>query len=182
MRAHPASWLLASLAVTLLSPAPACAAPDPCEGFSWDVRQERALFAQHPEALTGARNAGAAPLVQADHLYQVALAGQSEVSFAVAPGRPATGEAYAGILRLKVPTAGTWRVSLDSKLWVDVLADGAALTAGDFQGRAGCSAPHKIVEFVLPAGKELTLQLSAAATASVRLGITRAPARAPQSQ
>jgi len=76
-----------------------------------------------------------------------------------------------------VPQAGNYRISLDAPLWIDVLADAAALPARDFQGRPGCSAPHKIVEFELPGNTPLTLQFSGAQSATVRLAITRSPGR-----
>lgn len=65
---------------------------------------------------------------------------------------------------MTVAQASSYRISLDAPLWIDVLANGGALAARDFQGRAGCSAPHKIVEFELPANTPLTLH-------------TRSPAR-----
>jgi hypothetical protein len=137
------------------------------------------LFAQAPETLPATSTESAAPALAMDRLYELKLARQSEVHFAAPPGRPSPSDgSYGTLLHLRVPQPGTYRIALDSKVWVDVLADGAALAAGDFTGRPGCSAPHKIVEFVLPAGKTLILQLSGATTATVRLSVTRAPERA----
>jgi hypothetical protein len=168
-------------ALLLLLPAVAAAADDdPCAAFSWDVHHERALFATPAKALLGGHSSADAPAVSVDHLYALTLTKQSQVSFAVKPGRSSAGDSdYAAIIKLTVPEAGTWRISLDSKVWVDVLADGAAIASADFQGRAGCNAPHKIVEFVLPAGKALTVQISAAAAPLAKLAVTRAAAHAP---
>jgi len=47
--------------------------------------------------------------------------------------------------------------------------------SANFQGARGCERPHKIVEFDLPAGKDLTLQLGGAPDPSVLVAITRAP-------
>ena len=68
--------------------------------------------------------------------------------------------AFAGLVRLTVETAGVYRISLDQPLWVDVIANGTVVPAKDFQGRSGCNAPHKIVEFQLPAASPITLQFS----------------------
>jgi hypothetical protein len=61
--------------------------------------------------------------------------------------------------------------------WIDVVQDGALLTAADFQGQHGCNSPHKIVVFELPGTRPFILQLSNAAPQSVRLTITATPAR-----
>jgi hypothetical protein len=53
-----------------------------------------------------------------------------------------------------------------------VVADGQLLPSKDFQGRPDCSAPHKIVEFVLPSGKDLLLQFSNGVNRTVRVTIT----------
>jgi hypothetical protein len=162
---------------------PALAAEDPCAGFSWDVGHERAVFATAPEVMAAAD--GPALLrssreVSVDRLYGLKLLRQTSVTYVIAPGRAAAPEAaYGGLVHLRVPSTGVWRISLDAKLWVDVLADGAAIQSGDYQGRPGCSAPHKIVEFTLPAGKSLTVQLSGDAASTVRFAVTRAAARTP---
>ena len=92
------------------------------------------------------------------------------------PGRkkPSDGD-YAGLARLKVATAGTYRIALDQPVWIEVIANGIPIRAEAYQGRPGCNAPHKIVEFVLAAGTAITLQLSGGNGPSVRLAVTRAP-------
>ncbi len=66
-------------------------------------------------------------------------------------------------------------MSADQPIWFDVIARGVSVPSKDFQGRAGCSTPHKVVEFELPAGALLTLQASGAVNASARVAVTRAP-------
>jgi len=65
------------------------------------------------------------------------------------------------------------------RFWVDVLAEGSPIRSQDFQGRRGCDAPHKVVEFVLPAATRLTLQFSGDASSTVRVAISRAPRPSP---
>jgi len=146
---------------------------DPCGGFSWNVAQEQALFAGPPQAGTAGSRADAAPTLAVQKLYELALTAQEQVHFAVPPGKRALADgAYGGIVRFKVPADGPYRVSLDQPFWIDVVADGKLVPSKDFQGRPGCSAPHKIVEFVLPASQDLLLQFSNAVSARVRVTVT----------
>jgi hypothetical protein len=155
-------------------------ANDPCAAFTWDVRHEQTLFATEPQTLVAGEKLAASPTLTIDHLFQLKLRGQSEVTFAAPPGRRPPGDGtYGGLARLTVDTAGVYRVSLDQPLWVDAVVDGAVLAAKDFQGRKACNAPHKVVEFLLPAGTPVTLQLSGGHTPAVKITVTRAPAHAP---
>ena len=103
---------------------------------------------------------------------------QEHVSFAISPGKknPSAG-AYAGLAALRVSQPGSYRISLDLPLWIDVVSNGALLTAKDFQGQHDCDAPHKIVEFDLEGAQTFLLQLSSASTDSVQLTITPRPSR-----
>ena len=86
--------------------------------------------------------------------------------------RTNTDGAYAGIARLRLQRPGTYRVSVDQSLWIDVLADGKMIDSSDYQGRHGCLAPHKIVQYSLPADVNPILQLTGAVNPIVRLTIT----------
>ncbi|HXZ60815.1 MAG TPA: hypothetical protein VEG26_11600 [Steroidobacteraceae bacterium] len=155
-------------------------ADDPCVAFSWDVRHERELFSKEPVDLASGRAATDAPVLTPERLYELELRAQPEVSFAVPPSRSWPQEAtYAGLARLTVETAGIYRFALDQPAWIDVVANGALLQSRDFQGRAGCSTPHKIVEFALPAGKPLILEFSSSVTPSIRVTVSRSPVQTP---
>jgi hypothetical protein len=67
-----------------------------------------------------------------------------------------------------------YRFALDQPAWVDVVAGAVVLRSRDFQGRQGCNAPHKVVEFALPAGP-LLLEFSASITPSLKVTVSRAP-------
>src|ERR1700733_5192976 len=152
---------------------------DPCAKFSWNIERERALFASAPEAVTAGRDAATTPLLAPARLYQVQLAPQDHVALALPPGKPPKADGtYAGMARLPLQQPGTYRISVDQSLWIDVVADGKMLDSADFQGRSGCMTPHKIVQYALPAARDLVLQLSGAANAGARVTITQADAGA----
>jgi hypothetical protein len=146
---------------------------DPCNAFSWNIAHERALFASTAQPLVAGRATASTPLLTTDRLYELQLAPQSEVKMVLPPGRnPKLQDGFAGMVRLQLPHAGTYRISLDTAAWVDVIGDGQMINSADFQGHAGCRAPHKMVQYVLPAAHAMVLQISDAAGPALRLTIT----------
>jgi len=165
-------WLTAGL-ITLSSTS--LPAADPCGEFTWNVAHELRLFVGPARQLTAGKDAASAPRLSVDQLYQVALAPQAEVQLPTPPGHKHGGDgSLSGLLRLQIPQAGLYRVSLSEGDWIDLVHDGATITSQDHQGRAGCSASHKVVQFQLPAD-EILVQLSGATTPTVRVTITPAP-------
>lgn len=167
------------LATAFIAAAPAPAlADESCVDFKWDVSQERALFAGSATPLAAAADPKSAPALLLNHLYELKLAKQEQVSFAVTPGKqsPRAGS-HGGLVTFKIPASGTYRVAIDMPFWIDVVSNGALVAANDFQGQHGCSSPHKIVQFDLLGTRPFFLQLSNAAPDSVRITITAAPAR-----
>ena len=148
-------------------------AADPCAGFTWDVAREQALFAGKAHKAVAGATGDAAPLLETGQLYELTLTPQEQVHFAVTPAKKALSDgANGGLIRFRVASPGPYRFSLDLPFWIDVVADGQLVPSKDFQGRPGCSAPHKIVEFVLPSGKDLFLQFSNGVNRTVRVTIT----------
>lgn len=151
---------------------------DSCVDFKWDVSQERALFAGPATAVAAGANQKSAPLLQLNHLYELKLSHQEQVSFAVKPAKmsPRPGS-NAGLATFKIPAGGSYRIAIDMPFWIDVVSNGAVVAANDFQGQHGCISPHKIVQFDLHGTRPFFLQLSNAAPDSVRLTITATPVR-----
>jgi hypothetical protein len=165
--------------VVLSVAATAVRANDPCDEFAWDVTRERALFGAEPHRLPAGQDVSSAPELTLDRLYELSLGPQASVTFVVTPAKTArTDGSLAGLGRLTVDTPGTYRISLDQPVWLDVVLNDTLLRSRDFQGRPGCNAPHKIVEFVLPARVALQLQFSGATRPIVRVTVTRSPAPA----
>jgi hypothetical protein len=170
-------FLTCSLLIAVFASTPPALAADPCTSFKWDVSKEHALFSGSSLPLTAGKDVASAPTIAADHLYEIKLMPQDQITFAVPPGKKMlTDGAYAGIAALKVDTPGAYRVSVDVPFWIDVVADGKLVATKDFQGQQGCAAPHKIVEYELIAAQPLVLQVSGSTKAAVRLTVTRSPA------
>ena len=170
---------LASLLVACLAGQSALSAdnkPDPCTttAFARDVSHELAVAKQTPAPMTAAANADQhVPRLELAKLYQVKLSAQSGVTFALAPGRAKVSEgAQAGLVRFHTAAPGRYRVALSSGHWIDIVDGEQRSESSDFQRAHGCERPHKIVEFVLPGGKDLTLQLSGSPDATVMLSVT----------
>jgi hypothetical protein len=170
-------WCSMVLATAFAAAAPA-SADESCVDFKWDASQERALFAGSATPVAAAADPKSAPVLLLNHLYELKLAKQEQVSFAVTPGKksPRAGS-NGGVVSFKIPASGSYRVAIDMPFWIDVVSDGALVAANDFQGQHGCSSPHKIVQFDLLGTRPFFLQLSNAAPDSVRLTITATPAR-----
>jgi transglutaminase-like putative cysteine protease len=153
-------------------------ADEACVDFKWDTVKEHALFAGRADPLTLGTDLQSAPMIVANHLYELQPVPQARVTFAVVPGtRNATPNANAGLATFTIPSSGSYRVSIDAPFWIDVVSNGARVAAKDFQGQHGCPPPHKIVEFDLQGVRPFILQLSNATAASVRLTVTPTPVR-----
>jgi len=168
-----------SAALLLALAAPAVFADGRCTGFKWDVSKEVALFDTASLALPAGKSAEASPAIEPDRLYGLQLQPQTEVTFAVTPGRSTARDgSFAGLALLTLKTPGNYRVAVDTPLWIDVVVKGQLATVTDYQGQQNCEGPHKIVEFDLAGATQFIVQLSGANAASIRLTVTKTPARA----
>jgi hypothetical protein len=150
-------------------------AADPCDGFAWNVAHERAVFATPPAAVTAAIAVGPTPTLEVDKLYDISLTPQDKVNFVMAPAKKALADgAYAGMVKLHIPTPGKYRVSMSDGFWIDVITAGKFAPTDDFTGSHECRAPRKIVQYPLPAG-DLVLQFSNATSPSVKVTVTATP-------
>lgn len=147
---------------------------DPCTRFTWDVSRERAVMKQTPRAVVAAVKPGAdVPQIEPAKPYEVKLADQSAVTFVAKPGKAALADgAHAGLVRFRVARAGRYRVAISSKHWIDIVDGTMLVSSRDFQGQHGCERPHKIVEYELPAGRDLILQFSGSTDSQVIVAIT----------
>jgi hypothetical protein len=98
------------------------------------------------------------------------------VAFAHAPGKSFgdAAEGTAGLLRFRPPQSGRYRITLDAGMWIDVVDAGGLVDSNAFRGRQPCGPIHKSVEWQMPAGEELLVQISGPATQPIRMTITSA--------
>jgi molybdate transport system substrate-binding protein len=147
---------------------------DPCTRFTWDVSRERAVMKQTPQAVAAAVKPSAdVPQIEPEKLYAVKLAGQSTVTFVANPSKSTLNDGtHAGFVRFRVEKAGRYRVSISSGHWIDIVDGTQLVSSTGFQGQHGCERPHKLVEYELPADRDLTLQFSGSTDAQVIVAIT----------
>jgi hypothetical protein len=165
-------WCMTVAALSLGLTGAFAYADDPCAGFKWDVGHERALFAGKAQALAAAPDARTAPMLAFERLYDISLLPQATLALRVpASAKSSFQGAFAGFARLIITAAGRYSVSLDQPGWIDLMTDQTVIPSADFSGQRGCSAPHKVVQFALPAGSIL-LQLTGIVGSHVKLTLT----------
>jgi len=121
-----------------------------------------------------------APLVKVDKLYELELSPQAAVTYSANPAKPTLNDsAQGGLVRFHTDKAGLYRVSITTGHWIDVVNGDQLIRSKDFSGSRECPRPHKIVEFELPANKDLVLQFSGSTDPSVIASITPVAATSP---
>ena len=145
-----------------------------CGAFSRDVAQELATM-RLPALSENARPHAPLPQLLVGKHYALNLVAQDQLKFRARPGRRARAESpRGGAFEFTVQAAGRYRVSITSRHWIDIV-DGQTVVASLEHYGPGCELVHKIVEFELPAGRRLTLQLSGQDDAIIGLAITPVP-------
>lgn len=79
----------------------------------------------------------------------------SQVRLAVPTAKPAALGSHGGMLAFTVPAAGRYRVALGAGVWIDVVANGAALVSAAHGHGPACSPVKKMVDFDLKPGRYL---------------------------
>lgn len=169
LRGPQATAIFKKAGFTVLSAVPAKTAE--CQGFKFDVSRELQLLSGIGEKLT----IGASPPKAAvGRAYDVELRSQADVTFAKQPEKPTMNDgSYAGAVAITPVKDGKLRISLSEAAWIDVVANGAALTSTNHSGSHNCKLLRKAVEFNVKKAQPLTLQLSGATTATLKLLVTQ---------
>lgn len=144
--------------------------PVGCDKFKWPLDQERAMLVNPgtPAVASGASVKAPLPLA-----VVLTLLGFADAKLPMAPERaPRLPASFAGFVKVAAPPqAGTYKISLSSEAWIDVVQAGHLVKAGPHSGATGCEGLRKSVKFDL-AAEPFIVQLSNVAQDSIRMAIS----------
>jgi hypothetical protein len=160
------------VAVAVFAIGSPCLAQEPvgCDKFKWPLDKERATLTgtDLPKMASGDRITWPIPWATILTLVPFADA-KLPVPPELAPKSPAS---FAGFLRAAAPAkAGTYKVTLSSEGWVDVVQDGHAVKSSAFSGVTGCEGVRKSVKFELMA-QPLTIELNGVPSDSIGIVVS----------
>lgn len=160
---------LAFAAATIATP---CLAQEPvgCDKFKWPLDKERATLngTDLPKATSGDRVTFPIPFATT-----VALAPLADAKLPIAPERaPKSPSSFAGFVQVSAPSkADTYKITLSSEGWIDVIQNGQFVKSTAFSGATGCDGVRKSVKFPL-AAQPFTVEISGAPANAIRIAIT----------
>jgi hypothetical protein len=144
-----------------------------CAQFSWDMARELELMRGAPTpvtALAGAEREGR--VVPLEQRLDVALLPGRQVRLQAAPRREPAPDSHAGVLKLRVPRSGSYRVSASQRLWIELVGPSGAVQSSKFTMQAGCEALRKSVAFPLEPETDYWIELSGSPTADPAFLVT----------
>ena len=183
MSHHMISPVMKALLIAVVVAAP-CLAQEPkqepkqeprqepvgCDKFKWPLDKERATLTgtDLPKLASGASVTFPIPWASI-----VTLAPFADAKLPVAPERaPKSPTSYAGFLQVGAPAkAGTYKITLSSEGWIDVVQDGHAVKSTAFSGAPGCEGVRKSVKFDF-AAKPLTIELSSVPDNTIKIAVS----------
>jgi len=144
--------------------------PSGCDKFKWPLDKERATLTgtDLPKVASGSRIEWRLPFATIVSLMPLANA-----KLPMAPERtPKSNESFAGFIQSPAPTkAATYKITLSSEGWIDVVQGGQRVQSLNSTGAKGCDGVRKSVKFEL-AATPFTVQLSDIEANSVGLVIS----------
>jgi hypothetical protein len=145
--------------------------PAGCDKFKWPLDKERATLtgSDLPKLPSGSRVKWPLPFATTATLLPFA-----EAKLLLPPERaPKSNNSFAGFIELTAPArSGTYKITLSSEGWIDVVQDGQRLKSIAATGATGCDGVRKSVKFELAAAS-LTVQFSGLEASSVGVAISR---------
>ena len=145
--------------------------PSGCDKFKWPLEKERATLtgSDLPKLASGSRVQWPLPFATT-----VTLLPYGEVKFPVAPERtPKSNNTFAGFIEASAPgQSGTYKITLSSEGWIDVVQGGERLKSAAATGATGCDGVRKSVKFDL-AKTPFAVQFSGIQTGSIGVAISR---------
>jgi hypothetical protein len=144
--------------------------PVGCDKFKWPLDQERSLLTSGKAAAVAS---GSSVTSQIPVAVTVNLAPFADAKLAVTPERaPRLPTSFAGFIQVAAPTHdGTYKISLSSEAWIDVVQAGHSLKSVAFSGATGCEGIRKSVKFDLKA-EPFAVQLTNVPNNSIGVAIS----------
>ena len=132
--------------------------PVGCDKFTWPLDKERALLTSADTITVASGMKLALPLPVA---VTIDLLPFADAKLPMPPERaPKQPSSFAGFVAVPAPPqAGSYKVTLSSEAWIDVVQDGHFLKSTAHTGASGCTGIRKSVKFNLDAAP-FVVQLS----------------------
>jgi hypothetical protein len=144
--------------------------PVGCDKFKWPLDKERATLtgSDPPKVDSGSRINWRLPFATI-----VALEPLAEAKLPMAPERaPKSNESFAGFIQSPAPNkAATYKITLSSDGWIDVVQDGRRVQSITSAGARGCDGVRKSVKFDLVAAP-FTIELSGVEANTIGIAIS----------
>jgi len=151
-------FLLVILTLSVSAVSALAQEPSGCDKFKWPLDKERATLTgtDLPKLPSGGRATFPLPFARL-----VTLTPFADAKLPVAPERaPKSNNSFAGSIEVAAPARrGTYKITLSSEGWIDVLQDGKRLQSIAATGATGCNGVRKSVKFELAAAP-FTVQFS----------------------
>ncbi|GBQ24007.1 hypothetical protein ACLRDC_11050 [Gluconacetobacter sacchari] len=103
-----------------------------------------------------------------------ALRPTPDVSYALRPDDRGGTVSSGGMMVFNAPRAGTYRIMLDARAWLDVVRDGASIGSTHHGRGPACSGIGKMVDFPLPAGRAI-VQISGSPKPEIEIMVIPVP-------
>ena len=149
-----------------------------CADYEWDMRKEFVIA--DGETITSkvfsSADSEATP-VSLNKKLAVSLYPTSDVRFVVEPEkRGKKADEFAGLARVRVDQAGTYRFSTVIPYWVEIVSsDGKRIKSNKFEMQSQCKKVFKSAAFPLQADTDYWLQMSASRDQNTAIIITKEP-------
>ena len=144
--------------------------PVGCDKFAWPLDKERTMLTSADSVTVASGMKLALPLPVA---VTVELLPFADAKLPMAPERPpGNPDSFAGFISMPAPAQpGSYKITLSSDAWIDVVQDGHLLKSGPHTGAMGCAGIRKSVKFNL-APAPFVVQLSSVPGKKIGVAIT----------
>jgi hypothetical protein len=143
--------------------------PVGCDKFKWPLDKERATLTgtDLPKVVSGSQIKWPLPFATMMSLNPFA-----ETKLPIPPEHaPKSDGSFAGFVQIPAPAkAGTYKVTLSSEGWIDVVQDGHRLKSAAATGATGCAGVRKSVKFELSA-TPFVVQISSVGSDTIGIAI-----------